>query len=554
MNPPLTRAERFAPYVTGILFSIPVLIVKYPPMSDTPLHEASIGLLRHWQDPHFAPRGLYYLNLGHANQLFSIAVWALSFIVPLTWATKLIVAATVFAMPVGAARFADYLRSPRWTALLVAPLALGWFFFWGLVQNMIGLTLLLVLFPAIDRFAAKPTSKGAAGICAAMLLMHFAHEAMQLVALLALVLFSIGTGKPSLRAVGLRAIPVFFCAAIVTAANRYSWYLSGPHLILSPLFTFYPLDHKFTTFSGVLFGGYDPYVRNLMLAAATAPVLLLLVERVRNRERGLRSLAEKFHAWRFEFLVLVLVGIYFVAPANFHGTTLVYHRFLPTAWAIFVVCAGAGIGSGLRPPVRLLCGALPIATLLVAWPLFADSHRCYSDLEPLIDRIEVGSSLATLNLGPRAQYPLWSPTDAMGHIVALRGGRSLFDYTLSPISPVTQRADKQWTNFVTRLDGNPFDLRPAWDLTRFRYLLIYTTNPGLAEVVTMAIKDEARPVAHSGVWYMFESRLPRVAFDSDDAPALPEPHPATLRKKLRELAVQLDSTTFAPAEAHDQRE
>src|SRR5580658_437642 len=192
MAAPKARIERWAPVVVGALFAIPVLVAKYPPMDDLPLHEASVGLLRHWGDANFAPRTLYYLNLGHPNQLFSFLVFALSFLVPIGFASKIVVACSLIALPIAAAHLADHVESPRWTALLAAPVGLGWLFFWGLIQNIIGLAALLALLPAIDRFGSRPTGRRAAWMCAAMLFLHFAHQAMQLVALVALVLCSIG--------------------------------------------------------------------------------------------------------------------------------------------------------------------------------------------------------------------------------------------------------------------------------------------------------------------------------------------------------------------------
>jgi len=551
-----TRAARWAPYVVGALFAIPVLVAKYPPMDDLPLHEASIGLLRHWSDPQFAPRSLYYLNLGHANQLFSFLVYALSFLMPIGWASKIVVAGAVFGLPVAAAHFASHLGSPRWTALLAAPVGLGWLFFWGLIQNIIGLVALLALLPAIDRFAARPTRKGAAWMCAAMLLLHFAHQAMQLVALAALLLCSVGVDTPvdpRRRRMGLRAIPVAFCVLLIFADNRYTWYISGPRHRRTATFVFYTLRHKLEGISGVIFGGYEPFIRNLMLAIGLAPIALLLVDRLRRRPASSRTFVERLHAWRFDLLALGLFITYLVAPANVQATTLVYHRFLPVAWVLFVICAGIGSGATLRLPVRLLCCVPPIASLLISWPVFADSHRVYSDLEPLLPRIDIGSSIITLNLGPQEPCRLWSPVDAGGHVVAVRGGRNLFDYTSSPASPVTQRAEKQWIDPIDRVDSDPMAFRPDWDLTRFRYLLINTTRAGMGAVLTLALRDEVSLLAQSGSWYLFESRLPRVPFDADDA-HLPEPHPATLRRKLKELAVQLESAPQEPVDPHGQHD
>jgi hypothetical protein len=160
----------------------------------------------------------------------------------------------------------------------------------------------------------------------------------------------------------------------------------------------------------------------------------------------------------------------------------------------------------------------------------------------------------TLNLD-REDDPnrLWSPTDAMGHIVAVRGGRALFDYTLSPISPVTQRASKQWTDAIDRIDENPLGLRPGWDFTRFRYVLCNTKHSGLGAAVAIAIKDEAQLIGQSGNWYLFESRLPLVPFDSDDLP-LADPRTPTLRWRLTELATQIDATTHKGDAPRKQRE
>jgi hypothetical protein len=534
----MSRAERVAPWVVGALFALPVLVAKYPPMADLPMHEASVGLLQHWGDTRFAPPTIYALNFGHANQLFSFLVLGLAYIVPISWACKLVVAGALLALPLAAARFADHMGAPRWTALVVAPIGLGWLFFWGLVQNILGLVALLTVLPAIDRFASQPTWRGVAKMCGVMVLLHFAHQAMQLVACGALVLCTMGAPlrwKP----MAFRATPAVFCLLLAYTANRYSWTMAGPRQLRTRAFVFYDFMHKVVSLPGVLFGGYEPYVRNLMMALAIMPVILLAVDRARLPRAPPPALSERLHAWRFELLAVVLVALYFAAPANIRSTTLVYHRFLPPAWAILVVCAGAGARERIRLPARLLCGAVPLASLLIAWPSFADSHREYSDLDTLIDRIEVGSSVVVLNLGPDPNYRLWSPAVAGGHVVAVRGGRSMHDYTLSPVSPVTQRAAKQWAEPLDRFDGVPGNFCPDWDFTRFRYLLLVSTSPGLAYAVTLAVQADAKLTAHKGHWYLFESVLPRVAIDADDVP-IPMPHPPLLKKRLKEVVTGLD--------------
>jgi hypothetical protein len=533
----VARTERFAPLFVGCLFAAPVLLAAYPPMSDLPLHEAPIGLLRHWGDKTFAPPTVYMLNLGHANQLFSFLVLAFAYVFPIALASKLVVAGSLLLLPVAAAHFADHVRAPRWSALLVAPIGIGWLFFWGLVQNILGLDVLLWLLPAIDRFAEKPTWRGVAAMCGAMIGLHFTHQAMQLVACLALAVCAIGTEwRP--KTTLLRALPMVFCFAIAGAANRYAWSVSGPRHTGVPLFTFYDFRHKVDGISGVLFGGHEPYIRHLMFVLALGALVLLAVSRTGAAPEAPRpSLVARLRSWRFLLLGFLLFVVYLVAPANVQSTTLVYHRFLPPAWAIVAVAASAG-ANAVRPLGRLACVVTPVASLLVTWPSFADSNGVYRELDPLMDKIAIGSSVICLNLGPDPKYRLWNPVVAMGHIVAVRGGRSLFDYSQSPTSPVTQRPDKQWPEIMDRLGSQPYNLLPDFDLHHFRYLVLRTTQFGLGQAIAMAIEKDATLIGQSGGWFLFESKLSLVPIDGPDAPLVDYEGPPLL-KKLEDVAKAL---------------
>jgi hypothetical protein len=531
----VTRAERLAPWCAGVLFALPVLVAKFPPMADLPLHEASVGLLRHWGDAGFAPPALYFVNLGHSNQLFSLLTLALSYAMPIAWATKIVVAATLVALPLAAAHFADRVGAPRWTALLVAPIGLGWLFFWGLIQNIIGLAVLLACLPAIDRFALKPTVRGALGLCGAMVALHFAHQAMQLVACAAIVLCSIGC-RFTVRLMCLRAVPLAFGLAVVYAAAKYSWHFAGPvHKDTVP-FVYYEFSHKIESIPGVLFGGFEPFVRNLMMVLAALPVALAFATRLRQPRAA--TIAARFHAWRFEILALLLFVVYLAAPANIKSTTLVYHRFLPPAWAIVAVSAASGTRSALRLLPRALCAALPVASLLIAWPTFVDSHRMYSDLEAVMTKMAPNSTVMALNLGPDPPFRLWSPVVAMGYVVAEHGGRAMYDYTQSPISIVSQRPAKQWGETVERLAGRLIEIRPAWDFRHFRYLLVATPKESLGIALSMAMTDEAALIASSGDWYLYESKLPLIAVDADE-PRLMPPYPPSLSARLEAVAKKL---------------
>jgi hypothetical protein len=535
------RLELFAPWLGGAVLAAPVLLAKYPPMADLPLHEASVGVLRHWGDQQFAPSSVYFLNFGHANQLFSFLLFLVSFVVPIGWATKIVVAFGLVALAAGAARFADHVAAPRWTALLVAPIGLGWLFFWGLVQNIIGLAVLLALLPTIDRFASKPTGRGALRMCGAMVLLHFAHQAMQLIACASIFFFSLGLPLQRRKTL-LRAAPIAFGGFIAFVANRMAWRVAGPRHQWAVPFEWNRLSYKLKTLTGGLFAGYEPYVRNFMMVLAILPLALFVADRVRHRDRRALPFQERIHALRFELLALTLLLLYFVMPATIKSTTLVYQRFLPPAWAILAVCTAAGTVAIARPLGRALCAVLPVASVLVSWPTFVDSNRMYTDLEGILPFIDKGSSVLSLNLGEMGDdppYRLWNPMVAMGHIVAVNGGRSFFDYTTSPMSPVSQRPEKQWSEPIMRMQNKPYELRPEWDFQRFRYVLASTPTRTLAAATVLAFRNDGVLIAHVGDWYLFESRLKVVPVDAPDAP-LPVPHPPTIRKGLQVVAKELE--------------
>jgi hypothetical protein len=309
------------------------------------------------------------------------------------------------------------------------------------------------------------------------------------------------------------------------------------------------VSYKLATIPGVLFAGYEPYVRHLIMALAVLPLVFFVVERVRRRDRGdARSFAERVHGWRFELLALVLVGLYLAAPSTIQSTTLVYHRFLPPAWGVLAITAATRTRTvGTFP--RALCAVLPVASLLVSWPTFVDSNQQYSQLEALLPRIERGSAVMALNLESPANR-LWGPMVMMGHVVAVRGGRSLFDYTQSPTSPVSQYPSKQWPEPISRMEMHPYDMRPDWDFTRFRYLLLSTPKQTIGAALTLALRDDAVLIGAVGDLYLFESRLPLVPIDTDNMP-LPTPHPPSLRKKLENVARELDQIEHAGLVAPD---
>lgn len=513
------RAHDLIPWIAGLCLAVPVLVVYYPPMTDLPLHEAVISVLRHMKDPSFN-LGIYEVHLGHPNQLFVFVAFALSYLMSVTLATKLTVAVTIVAILVGASRFARYLQAPQWATLLVAPLAMGWMFFWGLIANMVGLAALLFSLPALDRYAKEPSPRGlpkALGLC---VLLFFAHESMLLVACGFLLMMAVlEPWKP--RETALRAAPPLIAFAMAVAEVK----LLGTNTITSHIPTLWGSElHRVAIIPGLVSAGFEMWVRHLVFALAVLSVALFLAGRVKAwRERSsapARSWRERLIDNRFELLTAALIVAYFAFPMSLHGATLVYHRFLPPAWAIGVLAAARPI-AGAEGPHRLAPAAAvttSLAALLVAIPVFLDADTCFRDLDTVIAPMEMGQAVMEVELGPTPPNRLFSPTTAEGRAVTLKGGRSFFDYTLSHISAAYMKPEYHLPYTYKRLGENAFLFRPEVDLKRFRYVIIHTRDPMRGAAAITAMYPEARFVTHKGEWFLFESNLPLLPMDAPDEP------------------------------------
>lgn len=527
------KLERWMPLATGLVFAIPVLLVRYPPMTDLALHEAVVTVLRHFSDPKYFPPGLYQYNLGHPNQLFYLVAWPLAYAFETTWAMKIVVAGTLVGLFVAAATFARHMGTPRWTALLVGVLGLGWLFYWGLVANLLGMAVFLAIIPALDRFVAKPTARGAFGAFGLLLLLYSAHETLMLCACLMIGVFALGYPLRA-RAFFLRLAPAV--AMFVVALLEIWWLqsLRAPYNREIPTI-FVNVLQKFDTISGVLFAGYEPIVRAMMVLIALIAVVPFAILRWKQRPaiRG-TPLRELLVRYRFEIYAAMLFAAYLLLPMTLNGATLFYHRFFPPAYAILVV-----VLAPRGPPTRawrvpiLACIAAPIGSLAVAWPSFVDAHEMGKDVDALIEMTEYRTACLIVDVGADPAR-LFTPATLEGHAMARRGGRSLFDFTRSPIAPAFMSLKYAWEDPWARMHDQPILVRPSHDLDYFRYVYFHSAVPTQHLVARLAFAPDAVVLGQRGEWTLFEStHLKHGLLDADAH--LPYPRPHTLRRRMRDV-------------------
>jgi len=520
-----------APWAAGLLLASPVLVAFYPPMTDLPFHEAGIGVLRHLDDATMFPPGLYRRNLGEPNQLFHLAGWALSYVMSTRWAAKLVVAATVVAIPVCAARFARHVGTSPLSALVVGPIALGWLFSWGLVANLIGLAALLAVLPALDRLGERPTPARALLALSAVPLLYLAHEAMMFAYAGAALLLAVVRPWRPVAGLAWRTAPFVACVAATAGEAVWQRSLRTPS-VRGIGTTWESVGARLAHVPAMLLPG-EGVVRVSMFALCLIVVALFLWLR-RQERAGERAPAQRWAlAHRWELFAAAGFAAYLAFPTTLYGATYVHHRWFAPAFAVFVVVAAPrDLWTLPARLARLTVLALAVGPLLAAWPAFADSSRQHAALDELLPHIAPGSAVIELELGPDDPSRNFKLGTAYGRALATRGGRLVYSFTDSPIFPVVIPRRYQWNEAALRIAFDCWRLQPAHDLRRYRYVLVHSGDAGLAWVAQIALGPEARPIAESGEWMLYESELPVVPLLSPDEP-LDDPPAATFRDRLK---------------------
>jgi hypothetical protein len=550
-------AEGVSPWIAGALLAVPPIAAYYPPMSDLPQHEACIGLLRHFADPQLSPPGFYRLNLGHPNQLFYALGWILSLALSTRWTVKVLVAAAAAAIPVTAGRLARHLGVSPLAALAVTPVAYGWMFARGLVTSLIGLAVLLAALPELDLFAARPSARGLARCVLASTLLYFAHEAMLLVfaaASLGLAALHGSSRRGPWSETALRLVPPALAAAAVFGQAR--WQRSHPLAAFLDLPDVQDsLVRKIEILPSLAVQSTDAVVIG---AVSVLWVLTMAVfVSLRRAERAPGASAPPgsgVSAWllarRWPAFVAACVLAYLASPMTLNGAGFVYHRWFGPGFAVLtLIAAPRDLRSRAARPALALLAAIPLATVAVALPAFADSDREYRSLDAVAPLVAPGSSVAGVDLGPADPARTYGLDGAPGHLLATRGGRLAFGFSSSPISPVVPERACAWPRTTLRFSVDPWSLCPGEDLRRFRYALLRAGDSSLARAAVRSLGREARYVATEGEWMLFESRLPPLpacAAEETDA----RPCTDTLRARLlAALPEELDRRAAGSSEA-----
>jgi hypothetical protein len=511
------RVDRLLPLVAGLLLAAPVLAVPWPPSSDLSLHEGMVALLARWGDPGFAPPGLYRLALGHGNQLFYFLAWPLARVVGPALACRILFALTIAATIAAAGHLAAHLGRARIAALAVAPAALGWAFYWGFAPQMLGFALWLAVLPRLDRDAARGSLRAAGASTFAIAFLGLAHVASMLAGSLASAV--LGLVRPLDRRTPLRLVPALAGVALAVLEDRWQRRVSTPLAqVLASRVLWHPLGRKLGNLVAYLVGAHGT------ITEATIGLLVFIAAILWQTSGGPAPAADlpagrraRLEQHRFAVLAALLFAVYLAAPYSVNFGAFFYVRLLAPAFALAVLLvappAGARGALVVAPAVALL-----MAPMVAALPQLSAAAAQARAVDPLIARVDPGSSFAVLHFGKYNHGLLFDPTAFGNRILAERGGRELASFAEYPIAPAVIAPELRWDSIVLRVSAKSGSLQPTTDLTRVEWVLVHVHEGELSPLVIRAFEPEAGLVDASGEWLLFRSRLPLLPVTSPDGP------------------------------------
>jgi len=187
------------------------------------------------------------------------------------------------------------------------------------------------------------------------------------------------------------------------------------------------------------------------------------------------TLRERLARHRFVLLGLASLALYFAMPDDINGASHIYKRYLPPAAALFFV---AFCPTRERFPVvaKVLASLVPLVVVITALPQFVIATNMSEDLDALLPHIDEGSAVANLDFNPESAEGFFYPGVMGPRVVTARGGRVLYSFFDSSIAPVMIAKPYWWSDAVARHNARVADFEPAFDLVRFRYVLLFTAD------------------------------------------------------------------------------
>ncbi len=473
------------------------------------LHFYCITALRHLHDPQFFPPGLVELQLGTPNVLFFALTTALGFLLPVSLALKIVVAANTAGIVLGATRLARYLGRTLWIIPLIAPLTLGFSYYLGLQAYQLSFGLLLAATVDLDRFAQSPTRRRLFGVCAWVVVMYLAHEQALMMFLGMLLLFSLARSG-SLREMGWRCLPLLLGVVIILVQLRWNnQRLPHTSVAIGSGTRFEPVLKRLIEFPDLLLGAHARLTTRGISAAIGAAIAVFGYYRFRGRSFQWPGVQRALWGGRYAWVAATNGLLYVFGPASLNTANFVGERFLP--WMMFfgVVSLAPGVETQMHRVARALLLMIPVAHGIALAPALVEVEEDVRSVQQLLPYVKRHSAIAMMRADVGDSYSPFTLFAADPWVAAQTGGRPLHSFMYSTSSPARYPDELLWRDpmmrFVIPMSQN---FLPRFDFTAFRYVLLRSQSVGSNQLFTRVLAPEGRFVASTGYWTLLESTLP----------------------------------------------
>jgi hypothetical protein len=501
-----------ATVVTGYVLIAPFTVVRYPPLTDLPMHAAVASAFRHWTDPAWHFQDQFELQPFRSPVLVFYVLGALlAYLVPIAMAMKIATLLLLSLLPIGLAVYCRGMKKNPTMGVAAAALAWGTLTHWGFISFLaaIGLTMMGVGLTLM--VVERPSRSRVIGLGVVSVLVFFTHVSRIPPYLLA-VAIATGIMFPVTR----RARPV--AIAVAPAGLLFAlWWLVRPPSESAAIPLHFDASHA-ARIGDALFHSFRGPEEASILADMVCIILGVAVYSVVVRVIGARRRPSRppsrraAHATAAALAIAVMFAtLYFVMPLDIGVWSAVYPREMTAA----ALCALAALPALPRNPwfrAPALCALLAAVTMPTRF--VTGKYEAFERWTKDFDAV-----LAEIPMAPKLGYVLWDRSGPDGETIPLlhfpawvqaeRGGWLSFHFATWEAMPIRFRTTPPMDVPPPTPDG--FERHPdMFDLTTrgkyFDWILIRSPSSPEARV---AVDASLQLVDHEGWWWLYHRTAPR---------------------------------------------
>ncbi len=535
----LRRSVRDRPLNAALVFTAvlvclwvlvaPFTVVRYPPLTDLPMHAASIAAFRHWFDPswHFQDQFEFHpLEVPYLTQYTLGALFAL--VMPISWAVKLSTSVMLGLLPAGLAVYCKGLHKSPLMGIAGAALTWGTLTHWGFINMLGGVGLMMMGIGIALMQLERPSRRRAFALCIVSLLLFATHVFRFPFYCVALALAALFLWPANRRLFSI------FLPVLPSLALFGAWWVVRPKSMESTFEHGWHKERVLEIPSQLMqsFGGpQEPMILLLMakiiFLVAVYSFLCNLMTWVFLRDAWLPSgerIARTIGGFFLTTSVALMFGcLFFWMPMSIGFWWYVYPREITVA----VLCGLAALPSLPRsawlqlPAVVALGFAVLLPTRFVT-KQYAEWEAVTSDFAQIIEQIPKAPKLAYLVEDRSGYDSMESPfLHLPAWVQAEKGGWLSFHFATWNASPLRFRVHEP--KDVPPETPLRFEWHPEWfDMrTRGAYFNWFLVRSRWTPDRQLSIDPTIERVAHQGTWWLYKrtGRPPAATSSTFGAPA-----------------------------------